>query len=506
MLMKKALLIGIALGLLIGAWAVPAMAIDWSASGLIYVTGAVHEQVPSLAPYFNPNTGLWWNRTWAWVRMGANLNITAKTSDDLYGVLNFNMVSNRWGEPDQIGWGFNPFGTSQVNSMGSWYKKETGGALSVLIKDAFIDFRVPPKLPVRMRVGVQPIILRPKVFMFYDGPGISMPITIAPINLVITPAWYKKWEGFDWRGDDSDVIAVDANVPIGPIRIGSFFWWENHNTWGTLGVHPLNVSPDSLGSADFWWVGAYSDGKIGPIGYELDFVYEDGQVDYYSPATPDFDVSAWVIRGQVTADIVPRLTFGIGGFYATGEDYGDPDGERYTQPNTNENWYGGMVFPNVLGANGCPPLQDFLMLHGNFMGIVPCFGPSASFLMGPSPMGGVWYVRGFAQYMVTDWLRVAANFGYIGDTADQGNTLTSSTGMYNGVPHPDSDEIGWELDVGASVNIYKNLVAGLAFGYLWAGNGLDEPFAVPSPPAAAPFGPYDSENAWIVQLGLAYFF
>ena len=476
--MKKALLIAIALGLLVGAWAVPATAIDWSASGLIYVTGAVHQTVPSLAPY-----PVGYGETWSWVRQGAVLNITAKTSDDLYGVLSFNMISDRWGEADVQGWGFAVAGANDVNSMGAWYKKETGGALTVLVKDAFIDFRVPPNLPMRMRVGVQPIILRPKVLMFYDGPGISMPIVIPPINLTIKPAWYKKWEGVDWQADDSDVFSLDVNVPIGPVKVGGFFWWENHNTWGTLAGFP--AVPNNT-DADFYWIGGYSDGKIGPIGYEFDFVYQMGSVDTDPDLATDFDVDAWILRTQISANLVPRLTFGAGFVYSTGEDFWSNDGERYTQPNTTENYYGGAVAPLALGANGCPPLQDFFMLQGNFMGIVPCFGPAASFLMGPTAMGGVWYVRGFAQYMVTDWLRVATNFGWIGDTAQHGDTL--------GNVGTDSDDIGFEIDVGFNASLYPNLQLGFGFGYLFAGNALE----VVGDPA--------QDDAWMFQLGLGYFF
>ena len=494
--MKKALLIGVALGLLVGTWAVPATAIDWSARGLIYVTGHVHENVPSLAPYASPGTtppAGWWNQTWAEVRMGANLAITAKTSDDLYGVLKFNMVSDRWGEPDVQGWGWTPApGVSDVNSMGAWYKKETGGALSVLIQNAFIDFRVPPNLPVRMRVGVQPIIIRPKVFMFYDGPGISMPITIEPVKLTITPAWYKKWEGFEWKHDDSDVLSVQVGIPIGPVKVGGFFWWENHNTWGSLGVFPLATTTTD---ADLWWIGANSDGKIGPVGYMLDFVYMGGSIQPIVP--PDVDINAWMLRGEVSASLIPGLTFGVGGAYSTGEDYTTVNGERYVQPNAAENWYLGTPSPVILGANGCPPLQDFLMMNGNFMGIVPCFGPSASYLGGPGSIGGLWYIRGFAQYMVTDWMRVAANFGYIGDTSDGGDSIPGSNFASAGGSVGDNDEVGFELDVGVAVNLYKNLVVGTAFGVLFAGDAMQNSFGFPT---------VDPGTPWVWHLGIGYFF
>jgi hypothetical protein len=455
MLMKKALLIGLALGLAV-ALAAPATATDWSASGYIYVLGALHKTMPSGGPPPSPDPadfygGDAWNDTWSWVRMGAGLNITATQSEDLYGVLGFRMHSNRWGEPDN-----SDAGAGDPNNMGAWYRTETTGTLSVLLNHAFIDFRVPPKLPVRMRVGIQPIFVRPWVFLMWDGPGISVPISIDPVKLTITPAWYKKWEGTDWESDDTDVYTVDINMPMGPVLVGSFFWYENHNDWLLAGA-----DSGARNSADFWYIGGYSNGKIGPVMYIFDFVYGGGEIDNLAAA--DVDVESWVLRGEASVNI-SRFTVGLGGLYATGEDLNTTDSERYMAPNHRE------APPAGPGLNGHAPLQDFLILTDGFLGMIPARGNMAGYIGGPNPLGGVWYVRGFAQVMVTDWMRLGVNMGWIGDTTDHGNTIGNAV---NAAGNPrDDDDIGFEI-VGANIHLYKNLEWGIGFGYLAADDAMD---------------------------------
>jgi len=62
--MKRGLVVGFVLGLAV-AWAAPAMAIDWSASGYIAILGNVNESLDgnALAPVANrEETGSWVGR------------------------------------------------------------------------------------------------------------------------------------------------------------------------------------------------------------------------------------------------------------------------------------------------------------------------------------------------------------------------------------------------------------------------------------------------------------
>ena len=77
---------------------------------------------------------------------------------------------------------------------------------------------------------------------------------------------------------------------------------------------------------------------------------------------------------------------------------------------------------------------------------------------------GLWYVRAFADYQVLSWLKLMANVGYVGDTVDNGDQFGSDL--------DDDDVIGWELDAGVQIKIYKNLDLSSVFGYLIGGKAL----------------------------------
>jgi hypothetical protein len=467
--MKKMLMIALALGLAV-ALAAPAMATDWSARGFIFVGGAIHKTVPPAGPpqfgYVPPPIigtmspiGDGWNDTFAWVRMGANLTITARQSEDLYGVLGFNMSSSRWGEPNG----------ADLTNMGSWYRAggEDNGTLSVLVQEAFIDFRVPPKLPIWLRIGAQPYVIRPWLVVNTVGPGLTARTVIDPIKLSINAGWAKKWEGYDWDCDDVDAFFGDIALPIGPVRVGTYIWYENFGEMPILSGWGRDSG--ARDEAQIYWVGVYADGKIGPVGLQFDWVYNGGSIDYdasgWGGAPPrNQDIEAWAIRGVIDISPIPRLTVGVGALYATGEDNSTNDWEQFRSVN---GWEG------QGRQQGLPALQDFLLLTDGVMGIVPFRGPGVGWIGGPNYIGGFWYVRGFAQYMATDWLRLVANFGWIGDTTDDGNRIGTavdfSTGQFR-----DDDDVGFEMDFGFNIALYKNLQWGVGFGYLFPGDALDQ--------------------------------
>lgn len=441
--MKKGLLVLMIAGLAV-AVAAPAMAIDWSASGYIRIGSAYYKNIdeedgmplPTSAAYDEEN---------AWVQTRARVKLTVRANEDLYGVVYFEIDSARWGDAGTGSGNAGKWGTDQV---------------AVEVKNVYIDFRVPPKLPIWIRAGMQGLKIRPEVFMERDGAGITARIVINPIKLAINPMYFKRLEGVDHTdADDINIYAVDVNVPIGPMKVGSYFLWDEAHHY-----------PTAEDDGHFWWIGAYSDGKIGPVKYNLDFSYSGGTQEY--AATPDIDIEGWLIR--VAAEYAwSKLTVGAGGWYSSGDDYDSADFEGYALPE---------------GRSGAPSSNDdTLILIGGWYGTGGMNSSGPSFVgsygrygwpTSPSPtggqFGGFWYLRAFADYQVFDWLKVGGQIAYIGDTSDDGDTFGDSRKTpYTAADRDDNSEIGWEFDVGASIKIYKNLTYNLAFGYLIAGDALD---------------------------------
>jgi hypothetical protein len=100
----------------------------------------------------------------------------------------------------------------------------------------------------------------------------------------------------------------------------------------------------------------------------------------------------------------------------------------------------------------------------------------------------------FVYYQATDWLRLGAQFGYIGDTVSGYNTYVGSGGDAIGNDQDDDDSIGWEFDFGVNIQLYKNLAWETGFGYLLAHKALSQ---------AGGFAP---EDPWALQSRLMYFF
>jgi hypothetical protein len=74
--------------------------------------------------------------------------------------------------------------------------------------------------------------------------------------------------------------------------------------------------------------------------------------------------------------------------------------------------------------------------------------------------------------------------------------------------------MGVELDIGANVSIYKNVNAGIAFGYMFGGPALDQFNTTPGAPVMTTTGMVQVPgftnqhpmNPYGVLVGVAYFF
>jgi len=438
--MKKTLLIAVMVGVAVAA-AAPAPAVNLTAWGAMNIKAAYYKNVdltlpisltgaPSGTPLTPADPA--WNEDNAWVQMRTILFFGIRASQDLYGVLGFQVDSARWGDNFTGSGNAGRWGTDQI---------------AVQVKNAYIDFKV-PQVPARIRAGIQPLMLRPQVFIYKDAAGVSARIELAmdPVKLTITPVWLKIWEGVDnTEADDQDLYGIDLNLAFGNIKPGIFFFYQaRRQRWdGTVAVE---------GDSKQWWIGPYIDAQIGPVAATLDFVYNGGVEDFQGASTfDDRDHEGWVLRGEA-AYTLNKLRVGAGGLYGSGDDPTTNDIEGYQVPYQGES--------SALNT-------DFLIVMGDW-GLVGPYGGTYNVFGFYKPFSntgaGIWYVRAFADYQLTGWLKLMANAGYIGDTVDHGDTF--------GTDLDDDDSIGWELDVGAQASIYKNLVLCSAFGYLIGGKAL----------------------------------
>ena len=503
----------VALGI---ALASPAMAIDWSASGFIGTLAITGRNIPpayavvALPPPASPaavivaNDAL--NDEFSYLRMRARLRLVARASEDLYGVMYFEMNARTYGNR-RGAWGV-PAGP---NTTGTWWGWETSGATrpnDVEVKELYVDFKIPGiTIPVWMRIGRQAYAIRPFWFMYQEGAGISGRVKIDPVTIYV--GYGKAYEGWEHLADDWDLWAWHISAPISTFKVGLFGAYEDFRQVAVSNI-PVPLVPvpiqwwnqaiwltpnGDLGDLHMWWVGAYVDGKIGPVKVSFDFVYDGGKFDSDdTTVAPDVKFSGWMIR-PVVSYTWNNFTFGLGGFYASGNDWDDMSTDPTSiEANAYVTPYGSMAF--ALSS-------DLLVLQGgwnNKMKLNDQFSP----IGGIASLGGYWFVRPFIDWQALDWLKLRFQFAYIGDTSDDMDTFTVQLDSLGNVE--DHDDIGWEFDLGAVINVYKNLTLNLGFGYLVAGDALNELWLTTDSSGRAVNDNVSVDDPWTVFAELVYTF
>jgi hypothetical protein len=493
MLMKKALLIALALGL-IAAWACPAMAVDLSVNGMIGVAGQISKNDETSSPYPQDTVNAILNNQMAtYISSRARLIFTLRASEDLYGVFGFKMDYHQAGA----------YVPATGAGPGSWYAVVGGQVRGIEIQNVFIDFRVPPKLPVWFRVGMQNVFERGWVFLCADMPGVSMRVSVDPIKLALTGYFMKVLDQNDLGYSaqySGELYGVDAALPVdvGPIHVrpGMYFFYQDLDTAGMnfVGPPPFRFFFPEVGIKDthLYWIGGFMDGKIGPVNTQVDFIYNGGRFDGMDGYYPSHEsVNSWLVRGQASY-VFKKLEVGAGGMYVRGEN------------SSNESIQSFMLPGGFYGSECWPVLGDWLVLTDGWMGTSAFPGPTmVDYPRMFSP--GVWYVRGFAYYNVFDWMKLGVNFGYIGDTVGGDGSYYTRDAI--GTDNDNDNTIGWELDVGLGLKIYKNLSLNTGFGYLFAGKALalnagDTVHGLAG--VAAPEG--KPNDPWVVKSMLMYTF
>lgn len=458
---------------------------------------------PPSAPGFETNSAAW-NRTNSVIQSRAFLNLDAIMSKELMGRVTLEIDALSWGGfAGATAVGSAGGRTSDRNNMGFW----TGDRAAVEVKNAYVSAGLPYigiPAPMTVNVGLIPLGVRPWVFAYIDGAGITGAIKVDPVTII--PMYGKAVEGKYFTADDSDLYGLHANAKVGTFTVGGYAVNFNMNTY-PLSRATTTVAPQATNSfkADFWWWGAYADGRLGPVDVQWDFVYDRGSVDTRTnfarglPSGSDAEVEyrGWISRAKINYPW-EKFNFGMAGAYATGADlnktsnsglpgtevsgFGVGSGKRTTK-------VGSYVVPP--GAEN-PGANDDMIVFGNLLG-----AEASPFNFSPGPgvypnqvhrgsYGGTWFAKAFVGYKIAPWYKINLEGLYIGDTTKNGNTFGDAARAVRAVvPEPetaarptsirrDDKTVGWELNLINEINIYKNLKFDVGGGVLFAGDALDQ--------------------------------
>jgi hypothetical protein len=386
----------------------------------------------------------------------ARLKLDAVWGKELSGTIFFEMDSGQWGEA--------PGGRNQ---FGRW----SGDQTAVEIKNLYFDFAVPAiiPIPVTVRVGLQPLAVRPHMVALSDGMGITAAIKVDPATISLY--WFKALENLDYASDDVDVYGLQVAAKIGKITAGGYGLYYNENTYPL----PSAISSTVDYNSSMWWLGVFADGKLGPVDLNFDFVYDRGKVEdqrNIAVRARDAKYRGWATRLKVDYPW-EKFNFGVVGMYASGSDQKKTNNTGL--PGTTTPWgttttkVGGYVVPN---SSEQFALGDSLLISGTpiwagFLG----YNVLNYTQMHRGSIGGTWIAKLYGSYKATPWYKVTLAGLYIGDTTKNGNTIGNAR-TSAGRPRDDKT-IGFEFDLINEINIYKNLKWDIGFGYLFAGDALE---------------------------------
>jgi hypothetical protein len=304
------------------------------------------------------------------------------------------------------------------------------------------------------------------------------------------------------------------------------FWVLQPNATLALG----GIVPQVPGTfkSHMYWLGAYTDGKAGPVNVNFDFVYDYGSVDervkrdlgagasiFGTTGTinniPNVKYEGWMVRGKVDYPW-EKFNFGTVLMYATGADtrrtspsglpgdyvgsglqsfgvvpgpgfqFGSPQQPWGTKNLTRRNT--AYVVPP--GSEQGPANGESMVIYSMEPGSTGGYGiaNNANYAaLSRGGFGGTWFAKLYGSVKLLPWYKLTVQGLYIGDTTTNGDTFGSSVKYIqthvtsNGGTAPmmlrDNNNIGWEFDLLNEIQIYNNLRFFVGAGYLFAGDALD---------------------------------
>ncbi len=516
--MKKFTVISLAalLVLAFGATAYAQVKLDFRASGSIDAQSHWDVNVPPLNPAGSPIYGVAGpavpytvkgqalDRPVAYWDSRFSLRFDAVMGKELSGTLQFEIDAGRWGNA--------PTGVigniRDANNAGYWSTDRSAVEVKYMYFDVALPYFGIP-VPMTVRLGGQPLAIRPWFFQATDGFGISGGIKIDPVN--INPLYFKPAEGVDWAADDTDIWGLQVNAKLGTFTIGGYGLYYNMNSYPMWAANAAAVSTiAALGSAapqisgtqkaDFWWIGLYADGKAGPVNVQFDAAYDQGKVKSPTPGIRNVTYSGWAVRGKFTYPW-EKFDFGVTGMYASGSDANKTSSAGLANGTTHR--VGGWMVP--VGSENGAANGESVVIYGMEAGASGGNGWAVNHnynQVSKGALGGTWFAKLMGSYKVTPWYKVTLQGLYIGDTTRHGNTFGNARTSFN--TRRDDKTIGVELDMINEIAIYKNLTFKIFGGYLFAGEAMNFDGTAGGTVAGDPN--INIRNPWAIRTRLLYSF
>jgi len=375
------------------------------------------------------------------------------------------------------------------------------------------------------------------MFVYTDGMGVTMNMKVADM-INIQPMWFKALEGKDWAQDDVDIYGIQANAKIKTFTIGGYGLFYNMNSYPFTAVTSGGAALAAGGAlpalyglvqgtyqSGMYWLGAYADGKAGPVNINFDFIYDWGKVEQhtqFSAGQPpqisgpfsDVKYRGWATRAKIDFPW-EKFNFGVVGMYASGADAkktstsGLPGTSVAYGVTGVGPWQGTLSTKNKAfvvppGSEQGPIFQEAIVVYNSIFGNSEPVGIGANAnynALSRGAIGGTAMAKLYTSVKATPWYKITLQGLYVWDTTKNGNTFGNAKKL-DGLLRNDKD-VGFELDLINDIDIYKNLTFSFGGGYLWAGKAMD---LWDRTATAIPNTNFSPKNPWVIATKLLYTF
>ncbi len=460
--MKRIVTLLLAAGLVFGASSA-AKAVDIKASG--YWQFGFDWSNLSGAGGTQLNKGQGGDRFVAGQRFRTQIDVIA--SENLKGVVQFEIGKTRWGEASAGEWD-----NGARHGGGAW----GSDGYAVKVRYSYVDWVV-PQTDLKIRMGLQPFSLPEFVgagaaVFSTDGAGITASYDINEM-VGVSLFWSRADNDYGYIDGDAghynafDVVGLTVPVKGDGFKVTPWVMYANmgRNTDADLPVSVwpagafINGNREIDDNGQGWWAGFGGELSLfDPFRLGLEFAYGSADFGSYDLVNETVDVErkGWYVAlsGDYKLDMMtPGLLF----WYASGDDDDANDGsERMPTLVTGDNSTWG---PLSLAFDGTPFTARSITQALN---------------SGDNSMSGTWgVVAQLKDISFMENLKHLFRVGYIRGTndAEMIEHGAAPTGGYL-----TEDDWAWEADFITDYQIYENLTLTVDFGYLrvdWDGAWKD---------------------------------
>ncbi len=348
----------------------------------------------------------------------------------------------------------------------------SGDGVNVETRWFYTDFQIPSvESKARVQMGLIPFKVN-KFFWSETAGGVKF----------YTDNWYLAWvrgrntlntnnaatAGNDWGDGDLDSINARYDLKMEPIKLGIFasYLWQNQNGDSPASVNDaFEIKQGAFTDSAFDLFAIGIDGgwstptSFGKAFVNWDFIYEGGGVDDVGAPGNDFDISAYLLHGDIGLNFgKTTVTYTI--WYASGDDNAtDKDLDNFMSVDVD--FFDSFIFQESL-------TDDNVFFEG------PYFKNK-----------GLWFNKLALDYAANKQTKLGLALLYL-QTAEDVEWVAGGSNF-------SEKDLGFEVDAYVSHKLYSNLELRVNLGYLFSGDALDSVETLPTRDGSADVDVFKSE-------------